>query len=63
MPRSVYPRGLEVGTVASVERSDDLFLRLRIHPSVDLAELDQAYVLELPAAPSDLKEAVPFARH
>jgi rod shape-determining protein MreC len=41
----IYPRGLPVGRVVSVEQGDELFLEVEVQPSVDLGRLDQVYLL------------------
>jgi rod shape-determining protein MreC len=49
----VYPRGLPIGTVASVVSGEGMFHRVEVTPAVDFGRLDQVYVLDvvpLPAA-------------
>lgn len=52
----VYPRGVLVGTVTSVGGSDDLFHRISVRPAVDLAALDQVYLLSTEPVPEVLLE-------
>jgi rod shape-determining protein MreC len=49
----VYPRGLPVGTVSSVEPGDERFLRVRVRPEVDVGELSLVYLLERTGPPRD----------
>jgi rod shape-determining protein MreC len=59
----VYPRGIPVGTVASVEPGgQQLFHRIQLAPAVDFGTLDQVYLLEYQAVPQSLKESRPDAR-
>ena len=57
----VYPRGIPVGTVISVEPGGQLFHRIQLAPAVDFGSLDQVYLLEYQAAPASVKEAHPGA--
>ena len=58
----IYPRGIAVGRVVRVERGGELFQRIRLEPAVDLAQLDQTYLLERAAVPEAIKEERPLAR-
>jgi rod shape-determining protein MreC len=58
----VYPRGIPVGTVVSVEAGGQLFHKIRLAPAVDLGALDQVYLLEHAPLPQQLVKAVPDAR-
>jgi rod shape-determining protein MreC len=58
----VYPRGIPVGTVVSVEAGGQLFHKIRVAPAVDLGALDQVYLLEHAPLPQQLVKAVPDAR-
>ncbi|HXO41805.1 MAG TPA: rod shape-determining protein MreC [Thermoanaerobaculia bacterium] len=58
----VYPRGIPVGTVVSVEAGGQLFHKIRLAPAVDLGALDQVYLLEHAPLPQQLVKAVPNAR-
>lgn len=58
----VYPRGIPVGTVVSVEAGGQLFHKIRVAPAVDLGALDQVYLLEHAPLPQQLVKAVPNAR-
>ncbi|MFL6195704.1 MAG: rod shape-determining protein MreC [Thermoanaerobaculia bacterium] len=57
----VYPRGIPVGTVTSVEPGGQLFHRIQIAPAVDFGTLDQVYLLDYAALPRKVKEASPGA--
>lgn len=57
----IFPRGLPIGIVASVETGTDLFHRIRLAPAVDFGTLDHAYVLERQAVPKRILEAQPGA--
>ena len=52
----VYPRGIPVGTVLSVEPGGQLFHRIQVAPAVDFGKLDQVYLLDYQAAPEPLKQ-------
>ncbi len=54
----VFPRGIPIGTVTEVEPGAELFHRIRIQPHIDLAILDQVYVLTEEVVPSEIKEAL-----
>lgn len=58
----VYPRGIPLGTVVSVEPGGQLFHRIQVAPAVDFGKLDQVYLLEYQAVPQPLKEARPSAK-
>jgi rod shape-determining protein MreC len=58
----VYPRGIPVGTVVSVEAGGQLFHKIRLAPTVDLGALDQVYLLEHAPVPPELSKAIPGAR-
>jgi rod shape-determining protein MreC len=57
----VYPRGIPIGTVVSVEQGGQLFHRIQLAPAVDLGTLDHVYLLDHQAVPQDLKETRPGA--
>lgn len=60
----VYPRGIPVGTVASVEPGGQLFHRIRLVPTVDFGSLDQVYLLDHLPVPDAVQKAIPGAhRH
>ena len=54
----VFPRGIPIGVVTSVEPGPELFHRIRVQPHIDLAILDQVYVLTEEVVPSEIKEAL-----
>ncbi len=58
----VYPRGIPIGTVASVEPGGQLFHRINVAPAVDFGTLDQVYLLEYQAVPQTLKETSPSGK-
>ena len=58
----VFPRGIPIGTVVSVERGGQLFHRIQVAPAVDFGTLDQVYLLEYQAVPQSFKEAAPGAK-
>lgn len=54
----IYPRGLDVGAVEAVEAGDEMFHRVVVRPSVDVAELSSVYLLEGdPVPPPGFAEA------
>ena len=56
----VYPRGIDVGTVISVEEGGELFHRVRLLPAVDFGLLSQVYVLGRgDGLPMQAEDAVP----
>ncbi|MCB1055748.1 MAG: rod shape-determining protein MreC [Acidobacteria bacterium] len=55
----IFPRGIPIGTVASVETGSDLFHRIHLAPAVDFGTLDHAYILERPGVPEDILSTVP----
>jgi rod shape-determining protein MreC len=55
----VYPRGIPVGTVVTVEGGGQLFHKVQLAPAVDFGALDQVYLLDYEAIPPLLKEASP----
>jgi rod shape-determining protein MreC len=58
----IYPRGIPVGTVVSVEPGGELFHKIRLAPAVDFAKLDQVYLLDHVSVPREIEKAVPGAR-
>jgi rod shape-determining protein MreC len=57
----VFPRGVPVGTVLSVDAGGQLFHHIRVAPAVDFGALDQVYLLEHAAVPQDVEKAAPGA--
>ncbi len=53
----VYPPGLPVGTITSVDPGEALFHEIRLKPAVDLGALNRVYVLDRREVPEELKEA------
>jgi rod shape-determining protein MreC len=59
----VYPRGIPIGTIISVEPGGQLFHRIQVAPAVDFGALDQVYLLEYQAVPPPMiKESRPGAK-
>jgi rod shape-determining protein MreC len=58
----VYPRGIPVGTVVSVEPGGQLFHKIALAPAVDFGALDQVYLLDHEPVPDPIKEALPGVR-
>jgi rod shape-determining protein MreC len=52
----VFPRGVPVGRVTSVEPGDELFHRIKVVPAVDFGRLDQVYLLQIEPVPETLVE-------
>ena len=52
----VFPRGLPIGTIASVNPGSELFHEIRIVPAVDFGRVDQVYLLAPEATPEELKD-------
>lgn len=50
----VYPRGIRVGTVVSVEPGSEVFHRIVVAPAVDFSRLSFVYLLEGDQVPGDL---------
>lgn len=58
----IYPRGVRVGTVVSVEAGDDLFHRIRVLPAVDFGSLDHVFLIGRESVPAEMVEDLPDAR-
>ena len=57
----VYPRGVPVGVVASVEPGDEVFHRVVVAPAVDFSRLSFVYLLESETVPENLVQEAPVA--
>ena len=57
----VFPRGIPIGTVRSVEPGRQLFHQIRVTPAADLTNLDQVYLLDYRPLPEKLREGSPDA--
>jgi rod shape-determining protein MreC len=57
----IFPRGVPVGTVLSVEPGGQLFHKIRVAPAVDFGTLDQVYLLEHAQVPREVEKAEPGA--
>ncbi len=55
----IFPRGIPIGTVVSVDSGNDLFQEIRLASAVGFATLDHAYVLERQALPKEVRQALP----
>ncbi|MEM6793497.1 MAG: rod shape-determining protein MreC [Acidobacteriota bacterium] len=51
----VFPRGLPIGIVKSVEPGESLFLRIEVLPAVDFGLLDQVYVQPQQPLPEEVR--------
>lgn len=51
----IYPRGIPIGTVSSVETGGELFHEVEIRPAVDFGRLDRVFLLERDPVPEELK--------
>jgi rod shape-determining protein MreC len=58
----IYPKGLQIGTVAKVGKGKDLFLSIKVRPSADLSKLEEVLVIvekqERKVEPEDKAERV-----
>ncbi len=54
----VFPRGIPIGVVTDVAPGAELFHHIRVQPHIDLAILDQVYVLTEEVVPAEIKEAL-----
>ncbi|HEX2163836.1 MAG TPA: rod shape-determining protein MreC [Thermoanaerobaculia bacterium] len=52
----IYPRGLPLGRVVTVDEGDELFLDVTLAPAVDFGSLDQVYLLPPRAVPVEDEE-------
>lgn len=52
----VFPRGVPIGEVRSVERGPGLFHRIEVEPAVDFGVLEKVYVLREPPLPDAVRE-------
>lgn len=55
----IYPRGIEVGTVAKVEEGKNLFKTILIRPSVDFSNLEEVIVLHSSKVPQEVAGYTP----
>jgi rod shape-determining protein MreC len=54
----LYPRGLPIGEVLSVESSGELFHRIRVRPAVDFGFLDQVYLIDSEPLPEEFRQGL-----
>ena len=54
----VFPRGVPIGRVSSVEPGQGLFQRITVSPAIDFETLDQVYVLTREALPAEVRDAL-----
>lgn len=52
----VYPRGIPIGVVATLEPGNELFWRIGVAPAVDFGALDQVYLVDREPVPEPLKK-------
>lgn len=52
----IYPRGVLVGNVTSVDAGEGLFHRVVVAPAVDFSRLDQVFILTARAPPEELMD-------
>ena len=55
----VFPRGVVIGTVTSVEPGSGLFHRIHVRPAIDFSLLEQVFVLTDEIVPSNIRNAEP----
>ena len=55
----VFPRGITIGTVASVEEGSGLFHHIRVQPAIDFSLLEQVFVLTDEVVPNAIRQAEP----
>jgi rod shape-determining protein MreC len=55
----VYPRGLPVGTIESVEPGSEIFHHVTVRPVVDFTNLSQVYLIERERPPAALVSEAP----
>jgi rod shape-determining protein MreC len=52
----IFPRGIPIGQVVSIEAGEELFSRIEMAPTVDFGRLDQAFIVARDAIPAELIE-------
>ena len=52
----IFPRGLPIGVVSSVQATQGMFHRIEVEPAVDLGLLDQVYILPHELLPAPVRE-------
>lgn len=55
----VFPRGITLGTVASIEEGSGLFHLIRVRPAIDFSLLEQVFVLTDEVVPNTIRQTVP----
>lgn len=55
----IFPRGILIGVVVSVETGTDLFQEIRLTSAVDFGRLDHVYMLSRASVPEEILEALP----
>ncbi|MGE5232902.1 MAG: rod shape-determining protein MreC [Acidobacteriota bacterium] len=58
----IYPRGIPIGTVTSVQPGGELFHAITLAPAVDFGKLEQVYIVDSQSLPQSLKETATGAR-
>lgn len=51
----IYQRGVQLGTVVSVQPGNELFHRILLRPAVDFGRLDQVFIREREAVPEETR--------
>jgi rod shape-determining protein MreC len=49
----IFPRGIPIGRVVSIEAGEELFSLIEMAPTVDFGRLDQAFIVEREAVPTE----------
>lgn len=52
----IFPRGIPIGEVVSVEADQGIFHHIVVQPAVDLGSLEKVHVLSRPAIPEDIRQ-------
>ena len=52
----IFPRGIPIGRVVSVEGSGEMFSRIQMAPMVDFGQLDQAFIVVRQSVPAEIME-------
>jgi rod shape-determining protein MreC len=58
----IFPRGIPIGRVMSIKAGEELFSLIEMVPTVDFGRLDQAFIVEREAVPTELMEIKPNER-
>ncbi len=55
----IFPRGIDVGTVAEIGSGHGLFHEIRLSPAVDFGAIDHVYLLRYSGPPAEVRKALP----